>query len=37
LADFVVLDRDILRCPVDEIRSASVEETWLGGRLIYSR
>jgi len=36
LADFVILDRDILACPVDEIRSIGVEETWLGGRLIYS-
>jgi predicted amidohydrolase YtcJ len=31
LADFIVLDRDILRCPVDEIREIKVLETWLGG------
>jgi hypothetical protein len=37
LADFIVLDRDILSCPVDEIKSTGVEETWLGGRVIYSR
>ena len=37
LADFIVLDRDILSCSVDEIRSTGVEETWLGGRVIYSR
>ncbi|RPJ58197.1 MAG: amidohydrolase [Acidobacteria bacterium] len=37
LADFVILDRDILSCPVDEIRSIGVEQTWLGGRLVYSR
>ena len=32
LADFIVLDRDVLRCPVDEIRGTKVLETWLGGR-----
>jgi len=31
LADFIVLDRDILRCPVDDIRETKVLETWLGG------
>ena len=37
LADFVVLDRDILHCPVDEIRQIQVEQTWLGGKLLYQR
>ena len=37
LADFIVLDRDLLSCPPDEIRSARVEQTWLGGRVVYSR
>ncbi|MCL2711162.1 MAG: amidohydrolase [Planctomycetaceae bacterium] len=32
LADFIVLDRDIMRCPVDDIRETKVLETWLGGR-----
>ncbi|MFD3404607.1 amidohydrolase [Kribbella sp. NPDC058693] len=32
LADFVVLDRDILTCPVDEIREATVLRTVLAGR-----
>ena len=31
-ADFIVLDRDILRCPVDDIRETKVLETWLGGQ-----
>jgi predicted amidohydrolase YtcJ len=35
LADFIVLDRDILTCPVDEIRGITVRETWLGGRQVY--
>ena len=31
-ADFIVLDRDILRCPVEDIREIKVLETWLGER-----
>lgn len=37
LADFIVLDRDILSCPVDQIRSTRVEQTWLGGRLVFQQ
>jgi len=37
LADFIVLDRDILTCPVDEIRNIQVEQTYLGGKLVYTR
>ena len=37
LADFVILDRDILHCPIDEIRQIQVEQTWLGGKLLYER
>jgi predicted amidohydrolase YtcJ len=35
LADFIVLDRDILTCPVDEIKNIRVPQTWLGGKLVY--
>jgi predicted amidohydrolase YtcJ len=35
LADFIILDRDILTCPVDEVKDAKVRETWLGGRQVY--
>ena len=35
LADFIVLDRDILTCPVEEVRAITVRETWLGGRQVY--
>jgi predicted amidohydrolase YtcJ len=35
LADFVVLNADILTCPVDEVRNITVQETYLGGRKIY--
>ena len=37
LADFVVLDRDILSCPLDEVRQIQVEQTWLGGERIFQR
>jgi predicted amidohydrolase YtcJ len=37
LADLIVLDRDILTCPLDEVRQIQVERTYLGGKLIYQR
>ncbi len=37
LADLVVLDRDILRCAVDEVKDTQVEQTYLGGKLVYQR
>lgn len=36
-ADFVVLDRDILSCPVDEVKDITVEATYLGGARVYVR
>lgn len=37
LADFIVLDRDILSCPVDEVKDIQVEATYLGGARVYAR
>jgi predicted amidohydrolase YtcJ len=37
LADFIVLDRDILGCPVDEVKDIKVEATYLGGARVYAR
>ena len=37
LADFIVLDRDILTCPVDEVKDIKVEATYLGGKRVYAR
>lgn len=37
LADFIVLDRDILSCPVDEVREIQVQQTWLGGKQVFER
>jgi predicted amidohydrolase YtcJ len=36
LADLVVVDRDLLTCPVDDIRDTQVLRTYLGGKLVYS-
>lgn len=32
LADFIVLDRDILQCPAGDIKDTKVLETWLDGK-----
>jgi predicted amidohydrolase YtcJ len=36
-ADFVVLDRDLLTCPVDDIRDIQVLQTYLAGKPVYER
>jgi len=36
LADFIVIDRNLLSCPVEAISETRVERTYLGGRLVYS-
>jgi predicted amidohydrolase YtcJ len=37
LADFAVLDRDILTCPIDEVKDITVDATYLGGARVYTR
>lgn len=37
LADMIVLDRDILTINPDDIMDVEVEQTWLGGTLVYER
>jgi len=37
LADFIVLDTDILACPLDAVADIRVLSTWLGGRRVYPR
>jgi predicted amidohydrolase YtcJ len=37
LADFIVIDRDYLSCPVDRIKDIKVDETWLGGKRVFLR
>lgn len=36
-ANLLVLDRDIVTCPVDEIREAQVDLTWVDGTLVHDR
>jgi predicted amidohydrolase YtcJ len=35
LADLIVLDRDILTSPVEEVKNIKVEQTYLGGRQVH--
>ena len=37
LADFIVLSQDIFSIPENEIVNTKVEQTYLGGKLVYSR
>ncbi len=37
LADFIVLDTDLLTCPADAIRSARVLRTYMDGKLVFKR
>jgi predicted amidohydrolase YtcJ len=36
-ADFIVVDRDLLACPLDEMKDARVLQTWVDGREVYRR
>jgi predicted amidohydrolase YtcJ len=36
LADFVVLDRDYLTIPPDQIKDIKPVQTWVGGKMAYS-
>jgi predicted amidohydrolase YtcJ len=37
LADLIVLDKDILTIDPDHIMDVSVEQTWLGGKLVFQK
>ncbi len=37
VADLVVLDRDITAGPLDEVRTATVQATYVGGVAVYER
>ena len=37
LADLVVLSKDLLTCPEDDIRAIEAEGTMVGGKFVYSR
>ncbi|MBM3812735.1 MAG: amidohydrolase [Acidimicrobiia bacterium] len=35
LADFIVLQQDILTCPLDQVKGIQVAQTWVGGKRVY--
>ena len=35
--DFILVDRDLLTCPEDDIRKACVLATYVDGRLVFER
>jgi predicted amidohydrolase YtcJ len=35
LADLIVIDKDLLTCPLDEVKNIRVEQTYLGGKLVH--
>ena len=35
-ADFIILDRDVLTCPLDDLKDTQVRETWLDGKPIWT-
>ena len=37
LADLIVLDRDVLTCPVDDVRGTKVLRTIVGGKVVFTR
>ncbi|MED4206986.1 amidohydrolase [Neobacillus mesonae] len=37
LADFIVVDRDLMRCPEDELKDIQVLSTVLGGEVVYQK
>jgi predicted amidohydrolase YtcJ len=37
LADFVVLDTDVLSCPVEQVKDAKVLGTYLGGKAVFEQ
>ncbi len=36
-ADFIVIDRDVLTVPYDQLKDIQVLQTWVGGELIYEK
>ena len=35
-ADFIILDRDVLACPLDDLKDTQVRETWLDGKQVWA-
>lgn len=37
LGDLIVVDRDLMKCPVDEIKDVKVRATVVGGKVVYEK
>ena len=37
LADFIVIDRDVLSVPPDQLKDVQVLQTWVGGERVYDK
>ena len=37
LADFIVIDRDVLAIPTEQLKDVQVLQTWVGGELVYEK
>jgi predicted amidohydrolase YtcJ len=37
VADFVILDTDLMKCPEDKILQTQVLQTYIGGKLVYKK
>jgi predicted amidohydrolase YtcJ len=35
LADFIVIQQDILTCPLDQVKNIQVSQTWVGGKKVF--
>lgn len=36
-ADFILVDRDLLTCPVDDVKGTQVLQTWVEGKKVFER
>jgi predicted amidohydrolase YtcJ len=36
-ADFIIVDRDVLACPLDDLKDTQVRETWLDGKPVWKQ
>ena len=36
-ADFIVLDRDLMQVPPEELPAVRVQQTWLDGKRVFTR
>lgn len=36
-ADFIIVDRDLLTCPIDDFKDAKVLQTWVEGKLVHGQ